>query len=152
MLKLGGIETDRPQTVVWNPEVYDEIKEARERVADLEKQGYVLREKDDSQAILDPPKRDDNIGVFRILSQNGDDRLIWDRRDKEQVKEAFKKFKEYLKDDYTAYAVRSDGSRGHKLTEFDHRLEEIICGKLNEETGEREPAGEALLVPKMVPG
>jgi len=140
-LQLGGIETARPQVVTWDPCFYDQLIEAQKEIQSLTQQGFILEYEKEGEARLLPPERNPNIGCFRILSDNGDDRVVWDRRIPEQVKEAFKKFKELLKKGYTAYATNNDGSRGHKITEFDPGLEEIILG-----------AGEAILVPKTSPG
>ncbi len=140
-LQLGGVETKRPQVVVWNPDVQEEGADARTRISNLKRCGFSVRCKERGEVTLDPPIRGENIGLFRILSDNGDDRVVWDRRIKEQVKEAFAKFRALLKKGYTAYAVHRDGSRGHKITEFDPGLQEIILG-----------AGEAILVPKTAPG
>ncbi|MHA2280073.1 MAG: hypothetical protein ACXAC5_04250 [Promethearchaeota archaeon] len=140
-LQLGGVETKRRQVVVWDTEDPEQLRDATDRIASLKKSGFTVTSTDEGETTLEPPKRDPNIGVFRILSQNGDDRVIWDRRDKHQVKEAFQKFKELLDKGYTAYAATADGRRGHKITAFDPGLQEIILG-----------AGEAILVPRTVPG
>lgn len=142
-LQLGGVETLRPQVIVWDPNSERQIDDAKERVERLLRQGFstVKAEYSNGEVILRPPPKDENIGVFRVLSDNGDDRIIWDRRDKNQVKEAFAVFKKYMDKGYTAYVVNEDGSHGHKITEFDPGLEEIIMN-----------AGEAILVPKTKPG
>lgn len=141
-LQLGGLETTRPQVVTWDPEVNDQVTEARQRVASLIAQGYQKRKDEDGEVVLDPPPKGDNINVFRVLSQNGDDRIVWDRTDPLQVKEAFRKFKELLKKGYTAFTVLANGKRGHKITEFDPGLMEILMAK----------GTEVLMVPKTVPG
>jgi ABC-type glycerol-3-phosphate transport system substrate-binding protein len=133
-LQLGGVDTMRPQVISWDPTIYDQLTEAAEEIKRLENQGFTIDYEEDGEARLIPPAKDPNVGVFRILSQNGDDRIVWDRRIKDQVKEAFKKFKELIAKGYAAYAATSDGNRGHKITEFDPGLEEII------------------LIPKTVPG
>lgn len=83
---------------------------------------------------MDPPTRDPNQGLFRILSESGDDHVVWDRRDAAQVKDAYKKFNELIKKGYTAYATTSAGKKSHRIDDFDPSLEEII------------------LVPKTIPG
>ena len=133
-LQLGGVETLRPQVISWDPTFYDQLVEAQKEITKLKDQGFTIDYEEDGEARLIPPEKNPNHGVFRILSQNGDDRIVWDRRIKDQVKEAFKKFKELIKRGYTAYAATSTGNRGHKITEFDPSLEEII------------------LVPRTVPG
>jgi predicted Rdx family selenoprotein len=141
-LQLGGVETKRRQVVVWDEKDLTQCLDAADKIEDLLKSGFTVSSKDVGEVTLTPPARDPNIGVFRILSQNGDDRVIWDRRDAGQVKEAFEKFRELLtKKGYTAYAATEDGKRGHKITAFDPGLEEVILG-----------AGEAILVPKTAAG
>ena len=140
-LQMGGIETKRAQTLSWDPTMSEQMIEAQKKISILTRQGFTLEYETEGEARLIPPPRDPNIGCFRVLSDNGDDRIIWDRRIKEQVKEAFQKFKELMKKGYTAYAATSSGERGHKITEFDPGLEEIILG-----------GKEAILVPKTVPG
>jgi hypothetical protein len=70
---------------------------------------------------------------MRILSENGDDRIVWSRRIADEVRDAFDKFKELIDKGYRAYAILSDGSRGHELFEFDPSVEECLLvptGKL----------------------
>ena len=140
-LQLGGNETKRPQVVVWDPSIYAETQDAMKRKNELLKQGFQVRSTEDGEIVLDPPDRDPNIGVFRILSQNGDDRVIWDRRIPSQVKEAFIKFKEFINKGYTAYVVNRAGEKSHKIEEFDPSLQEILL-----------QAAEVILVPRTVPG
>lgn len=125
-LQLGDVSTARPQLVTWNPSVYDEAQEARQRIAQLQADGFVVDHEEDGEVRLRPPSRHPNQVVMRILSQNGDDRLVWDRTVKEQVKEAAKKFHDLLSKGYQAFVAKIDGRKGHKIDMFDHRLEEII--------------------------
>lgn len=128
MLALGGLGTMRPQLVVWNPAMPAEACEAAARIAELKEQGFV--EVDGSsvpgETRLVPPQRDANFGLLRVLSDNGDDRVIWDRRDPMQVREAFARFQSFIKRGYTAYVSMGDGQRGHRIHEFDPGLEEVI--------------------------
>ena len=140
-LQLGGPETLRPKVFTWDENNYLEYQEVLAEVEKAKKLGFRIAGKESGEIKMLPPKRDLNIGCFRILSENGDDRVIWDRRNKNQVKEAFKKFKELMKKGYTAYAATVSGQRGHKITEFDPGLEEIILG-----------GKEMILVPKTMPG
>lgn len=64
--------------------------------------------------------------TFKIMSQNGDDRLTWDRRFLEQVHEARDKFYELKKKGYFAYLPGLGGKPTKMLTEFDPNAEEII--------------------------
>lgn len=148
-LQLGGHETERPRVLTWDPEVPTQVEEAVKTRHELELQGFQPRGLkpyqtwlDKGELVLDPPPKPANQNVMRILSQNGDDRVVWDRTCPDQVKEAFKKFKELLKKGYTAFVVLASGERGHKISEFDPGLQEIL---LQEGT-------ELVMVPKTVPG
>jgi hypothetical protein len=127
-LVLGGVETSRPQTIVWDTQNPQEHIEALARVNELFKQGFTYKDVNPLEGTISmtPPPRDPNKGLFRILTENGDDRVVWDRRSGPQVKDAYKQFNELAAKGYTAYAVTATGDRGHKITEFDPALEEII--------------------------
>jgi len=140
-LQLGGVETMRPQLISWDPTFYDQLIEAQKEISKLKSQGFIVEYEKEGEARLVPPAKDQNIKVFRILSENGDDRLVWDRRIKKQVEEAFKKFKEFMQRGYSAYATFSNGAPGHKISEFDPGLEEILFR-----------ASEVTFVPRTVPG
>jgi len=125
-LQLGDASTDRPHIVTWDPEVYEQVADARKQIKDLEAQGYVRGAYAPGEVVLQPPERNPNIGVFRVLSQNGDDRIVWDRTDPAQVREAYTKFNALIAKGYAAYATHSDGRKGHKIDLFDPGLQEII--------------------------
>jgi hypothetical protein len=125
-LVMGDASTDRPQQITFDPACPAQGREARARYKRLRKSGYRLRGREPGALLLDPPPRDPNLGVFRILSQSGDDRIVWDRRVAAQVKDAYRKFKELIGKGYTAYATLGGGKRGHKLDDFDPGLEEIL--------------------------
>jgi len=140
-LQLGGVETERPQMIVFDPAVEAEVKEALARRTKLLAQGFRLKREEAGAIELEPPPKGEHVGVMRILSKEGDERLVWDRREPDQVREAFKKFKELLKAGFTAFAVLANGKKGHKLTEFDPGLQEILMRK-----------GEMVMVPATMPG
>lgn len=125
-LMLGGTETERNQTVVWDTLLPDEDRDAKAQIARLLNTGFVLSRVSDGEVVLAAPTKDAHQGVFRILTENGDDRLVWDRRSGPEVKDAYKTFNDLAAKGYTAYAVTASGQRGHKITEFDPALEEII--------------------------
>lgn len=140
-LQLGGVATERPQLIMYNPAIAAEVKDALARKAKLERQGFITKREEPGEVHLEPPPTGPSIHVFRILSQDGDERIVWDRLDPKQVKEAFNKFKELVKKGYTAFAMLASGQRGHKITEFDPSLQEVLLS-----------SKEVLLVPPTVPG
>jgi hypothetical protein len=106
--------------------------------------------------VLAPPARSPDHVLMRVLDDNGDTRLLWNRRNQPEVDEARAKFNEYLTKGYRAYVCRSDGAKGRKVDTFDALLEEVILLTSTEATrrdaaqGWRQP--EAILVPPTQPG
>lgn len=124
-----------PQRVLWNPAVSAEVDEALNRIRSLTDQGFrtIGGSLPDGELLLAPPPRPADTGLMRILSQNGDDRIVWSRRIAAEVREAYDKFRELIAKGYRAYAILSDGSRGHELFDFDPMVEECLLvptGKL----------------------
>lgn len=57
----------------------------------------------------------------------GHDRIIWDRRYRDQIGEAREKFNELVRLGFTPYLTRKDGTKANSpLVEFDPDAEEII--------------------------
>lgn len=54
--------------------------------------------------------------VFTIGSHLGDDRLVWDPADPQQVKDAIAKFDELMEKGHIAYIIKRDGTQGRVLT------------------------------------
>lgn len=125
-LQLGDVTHEREQLILFDPQVYEEAAEARRKYKQLRKHGFTLKAREPGKLELRPPSRDPHKGLFRILSKNGDDHVVWDRRDPTQVREAYKKFSDFIKKGYTAYATTGAGKKGHRIDDFDPGLEEII--------------------------
>jgi len=67
------------------------------------------------------------MGRLSVLDpKKGDIKLIWDSENDDEVELAKKQFKEALKKDFTAYAVKGRGIKGEKIKEFDPDIERII--------------------------
>lgn len=133
-------QTARPITFTIDPESIEQSKEMIDNVRSKLNEGYEIELFDEMMVEMTPPERDSHQMVFRILTENGDDRLVWDRRDLSQIKEARDKFDEYLTQGYSAYLIRFDGKKGSKLEHFNDILEMIEFSK------------EAILVPSSSPG
>ena len=125
-LQLGGVETERPKLITWDTECSTQSKEAQEEIQRLKKQGFKTNTVESGWVQMSPPPKPANLGVMRILSKNGDDRLTWDRGNPGEIKDAYKKFKDFVKKGYQAFAVMATGGKGHKLDDFDPLMEEII--------------------------
>ena len=64
--------------------------------------------------------------VLKILSEAGDERLVWNKEYGQEAKEAKRKFNEFLAKGYKAYSVDSQGKKNRKIEEFDVDAEEIL--------------------------
>lgn len=84
------------------------------------------------------PRPDPNIGVIRFLCSNqvskeitgngvgGDDRIIWDRRFLDSIKEARSKFYKLLDQGFKAFMVKSGKRSRRQIFEFDPDIEEVV--------------------------
>lgn len=125
-----------PQRLLWDPADSAQVNEAVQKMRDmvLNKQFRVVGGSiQEGELLLKPPPKPPDTGLMRVMSQNGDDRIVWSRRVADEVREAYDKFRELIKKGYRAYAILSDGSRGHELFDFDPAIEECLLvptGKL----------------------
>lgn len=66
-------------------------------------------------------------GMMCVMNQEGDTKIIWDRRKTEEVENARRTFKHFIDKKYAAYSVRGkDGEKGDVIREFDPEAERII--------------------------
>ena len=70
------------------------------------------------------------VGLSKAITGNGvdgDDRIVWDKRFFDQIKEARVKFYELLKKGFLAFLVRKDGLKSNRrMHKFDPNAEEIL--------------------------
>ena len=64
--------------------------------------------------------------VFRVLGPTGDERFTWIKSSLEQVKEAQKKFYEYIDKGFKAFYAKGKG-KGELMLKFDPQAEEFIA-------------------------
>lgn len=142
-LQLNTPESARDKLITWDPDNLVETNEAKEEIDRFRRLGFTVVEL--IQAIgeckLEAPKPSEHQLIYRVLSANGDDRLVWDRRNQKEVQEAKEKFREYVEKGYRAYMCRRDGSKGSQIDSFDALLQEVIMEK-----------GQVVMVPKTMPG
>jgi len=53
--------------------------------------------------------------VFTVFGTSGDDRLVWDAEDPNQIKEAIEKFDEYMDKGYLAFLIDARGKQGDQI-------------------------------------
>jgi len=67
------------------------------------------------------------MNTMHVLDQTGDTKIIWDRRNPEEVGAARATFNRLRQDNrYMAYKVQPGGDKGEIITEFDPEAEKII--------------------------
>lgn len=125
-LQMGGIETERPKLIIWDTDSTEESKEAKCEISRYERLGFRVSTAKAGHVKLVPPPKRPGLSVMRVLTDNGDDRLTWDRSKPTEIKDAIKKFKDFLSKGYKAFAVMANGQKGHRLDDFDPLMEEII--------------------------
>lgn len=70
------------------------------------------------------------VGCLSTLDRTGDTRVMWDSRNKAEVKAAKDQFETLLASGYMAYkAEGKEGLKGEQIREFDKKAERIILVK-----------------------
>ena len=125
--------------VVWDSKSLKQVDEAKSVVMPYKRAGYEILTVDD-EGKEGPPmeffrpyfeaviiKANKVCGhVMKILCEKGDDRIVWDRENGREAKEAKKKFAELLGKGYKAYSVDANGKKNRRIHEFDVDAEEIL--------------------------
>ena len=74
------------------------------------------------------------MGEMRIISGEGDTKMLWDPANEDEVEAAEAQFDALVEKGFTAFKVKKDGEKGKKITKFD------------------EDAGKIIMVPRIVGG
>ncbi len=122
------------QRFVWNRANMKEIDEAKALFLKYRRMGYKILCPDGSIMERFKPLMEEmlikaeKIGghVMKILTENGDDRLVWDKENGHEAIEAKKKFSELISKGYKAYSVDSKGNKKNRIHEFDTDAEEVL--------------------------
>jgi hypothetical protein len=76
--------------------------------------------------------------VFTTLSDKGDERLVWDSSDPQQIKDAMEIFDGYMKKGHVAFLINDKGEQGEQINANDwkrmdvRQREEILFKKPQE--------------------
>lgn len=66
-------------------------------------------------------------GTMAVLGKEGDTKTIWDSDNPDEVEVARKTFNDLVgKKKYLAFAVKKDGDKGERISEFDPKLGKMI--------------------------
>lgn len=121
-------------TLVWDPSDMQETQQAKEQYLSYRRQGYAILKPDGTimerfAAMLGEAKiLAQRIGrhCLTLLTEKGDERLVWDKEDGSEAKEAKQRFTEFIGRGYKAYSVDARGQKKMRITEFDVDAQEII--------------------------
>lgn len=61
-----------------------------------------------------------------ILDQTGDTKVIWDRKNQDEVDAAREQYNSLKKKGYMAYSVKEDGEKKKVIHDFDPEAEKLI--------------------------
>lgn len=122
------------QRIVWDKTRKKEVEQAKREIMNFKRQGYRIEKEDGSLMERFSPLLEEVIikareiakSVMMILTEKGDERLVWDRDNGREAKQAKKKFLELLAKGYTAFSVDRESEKNKKIKEFDIDAEEIL--------------------------
>jgi len=122
------------QNIIWNKFNKKEVEQAKKVLMEFKRKGYELIKTDGTlmkkfSPVLEEVKvkvKDVAKSVMKILSPEGDERLIWDKDNGREAMQAKKKFLQLIKEGYTAFSVDHKSEKNKKITEFDVDAEEIM--------------------------
>ena len=121
--------------IVWDKTHIKQIDQAKELFRSFKKEGYVTTLEDKKTVVKKFNPMLETIVVLskkakghlmKILTEKGDERLVWDMDSGSEAKQAKNKFYELIKKGYKAYSVDRKGEKNRRITEFDVEAEEIL--------------------------
>ena len=120
--------------IVWSSTSLKQIDEAKSEIMKYKAMGYVILTVDGKPMERFKPSLEEVVikakkvckKVLKILCEKGDERLVWDKEDGQEAKEAKAKFVEFMNKDYKAYSVDVNGKKNRRIKEFDVDAEEIL--------------------------
>lgn len=123
-----------PRKIIWNKFNKKEVEQAKKTLMEFKRKGYELLKPDGKimerfSPILEEVRvltKGVAKSVMKILDDTGDERIVWDKDNGREAKQAKKKFLELLKKGYTAFSVDHQSEKNRKITEFDIDAEEIL--------------------------
>lgn len=122
------------QRIVWDSASMKQIDEAKSQIRLYRSQGYEIVTTDGKsferfkasleEVIVKAGKTGKRL--MKILNEHGDERLVWDKENGQEAKQAKAKFVELLEKGYKAYSVDIKGKKNRRIEEFDVDAEEIL--------------------------
>lgn len=129
---MSSLVVDR--RVVWDSRILKQVDEAKTTIMDFKRRGHeILKANGEPMQRFHPSLEEVIIKVekipshvLKILTPNGDDRIVWDKDNGPEAMEAKDKFHELIKKGYKAFSVDQGGKRKRHIKEFDVEAEEIL--------------------------
>jgi hypothetical protein len=121
--------------IVWDSGILRQIDEAKRKIREARAEGYeivtadgnpLVRFRASLEEVIIKSKKALGRRVMKILSEAGDERLVWDKENGHEAKEAKAKFSELVGKGYMAFSVDSKGNKNRRIEEFDVDAEEIL--------------------------
>ncbi len=122
--------------IMWDKTHLKQIDQAKTMFMRYKRQGYQFTNESKTaiierfnpalEEIVVLAKKVTKKHEMKILNQKGDERIVWDKDDGIEAKQAKERFNQLLKDGWKAYSVDRDGKRNRKIVEFDVDAEEIL--------------------------
>lgn len=122
--------------ILWDKCRLKEIEEAKKQYREYKRQGYSITLPDKTtpidkfnstlEEIVVLAKRIITKHVMKVLNAKGDDRIVWDKDNGPEAKQAKRKFNELIGKGYKAYSLDRKGKKNKRITEFDIDAEEIL--------------------------
>lgn len=120
--------------IVWDSTRLKEVDEAKALVRQYRSEGHVITKADGTPLDRFIPSLEEVVikaqkiakSVMKILCEKGDERLVWDKENGKEAKEAKAKFEDLIKRGFTAFSVDPKGKKNRKIEEFDVDAEEIL--------------------------
>jgi len=123
------------QRLVWNQKRLKEIDEAKKLYIRFKRLGHVITLSDKKTIIqrFNPALEEIIVLVkkvtkheMKILTPEGDERVVWDKDNGYEAKQAKKRFNDLINQGYKAFSVNPSGNKNRKIIEFDVDAEEIL--------------------------
>jgi hypothetical protein len=84
---------------------------------------------EETMEVLERPETFDPAthGEIAVMSSKGDTKIIWDRKQADEVSNARRTFDDLMKKGYAAFSVKGkDGDKGEQIKAFDPDAERMI--------------------------
>jgi hydroxymethylpyrimidine pyrophosphatase-like HAD family hydrolase len=122
------------QRIVWNSKDKKQVEEAKKQIIGFKNHGYKIVLADGKPMQFFRPYFEEVVvlaeraftSIMKILTENGDDRLTWNKDNGLEAMDAKKKFEEWMKKGYKAFSIDNNGKKKKEIFEFDVEAEEIL--------------------------